>query len=97
MVTAREVTHLRLVAAIVTGEFVDEDQRGAVAGLFIIEADLIVRRDEGHGSSGLLRVRFAPVNRLISTTIDSSAKSGRADSSRPERLMVAVDFRGMKR
>ena len=41
-VAPREMAHLRLVAAMVAGELVDEDDRQALAGLFVVELHAIV-------------------------------------------------------
>jgi len=48
-VAAREVADLRLPAAGVAGELMDEDDGGAGAGLDIVQRDTIIRHDMGHG------------------------------------------------
>src|SRR5207302_8685428 len=50
-VTTREKAQLRLVAAIVAGEFMHEDDRVAGAGLLVIEADAVVAGHIGHRNS----------------------------------------------
>src|SRR5256885_5503342 len=50
-VAAREKAQLRLVAAIVAGEFMHEDDRVAGAGLLVIEADAVIGGDMGHRNS----------------------------------------------
>ena len=69
-VTPAEIPHLPLVAAIVVGEFVDEHDRGAGAGLLVIEADPVIGRQVWHRDSLLARAdspsygrRPAPGNR----------------------------------
>src|SRR5579862_524086 len=60
-VAPREIAQLRLVAADVAGEFVDEDDRVAGAGFLVIEADAVVGGEVGHYSAacGLLRTVLA--------------------------------------
>jgi hypothetical protein len=47
-VAGREVPHLRLPAAVVTGELVDEQQRLASAGDLGVQGDAVVSVDHGH-------------------------------------------------
>src|SRR3989454_12777628 len=46
---AREKAHLRLPAAIVAGEFMDEQQRHAAARCLVIELDAVLGGGVGHG------------------------------------------------
>ena len=53
-----EIPHLRLVAAVIVGEFVDEHDRRAGAGLLVIEADAVIGGQVWHRRS-LCRGQFA--------------------------------------
>jgi hypothetical protein len=47
-VAAGEMPHLRLPAAVIAGELVREDHRGAGPGLLVIEADRVIRGQHWH-------------------------------------------------
>jgi hypothetical protein len=61
-IAAREIAHLRLVTAIIAGEFVHEHDRVADAGLFVVEADAVISNNVGHRDSwiGLRELSYGP-------------------------------------
>jgi hypothetical protein len=49
-VMARELAELRLEGAAIAGEFMDEDDRDAGAGLLVIELDPVIAGEMRHGA-----------------------------------------------
>jgi hypothetical protein len=51
---------LRLIAAVIVGEFVDEDDRVAGPGLLIIKAHAVIGGEVGHRAAPVIEAWAAP-------------------------------------
>ncbi len=89
---ARKTAHLRLPGTIVAGEFVDEDNRRAAAGFFVIEAHAVGSIDLGHRpprcrGGAAAPACYAPCYRT--NAAGATSRHGRVDD-----IVAALEARG---